>query len=188
MEAPNSEQLLSGARRGDDTAANEIVDRYAQRLISLTRQRLSSKLAQRIDAEDVLQSAYRSFFAHARNDEFVLRRAGDLWRLLAAITLNKLGRQVEHNTAQKRDMGRDIAFEIVSPPTEEPSIEDSVATTEILETVMQALEPPQRQVLEMRLQGSTTEEIADAIGRSQRTVRRWLEGLRGELEARLRDG
>jgi hypothetical protein len=58
---------------------------YANRLIALARSRLSSKLAGRIDPEDVVQSVYRSFFAEARAGRYHLDRGGDLWRLLVAM-------------------------------------------------------------------------------------------------------
>ena len=35
-------------------------------------------------------------------DNYVLERQGDLWRLLAAITINKLRGQVKFHTAKKR--------------------------------------------------------------------------------------
>ena len=99
-----SKDLLVRYRAGDSRAANEIFDRYLRRLIELARKRISSKVARRIDPEDIVQSAYRSFFVHARDGDFVLQRANDLWRLLAGITLNKLHGQVERHTAQRREI------------------------------------------------------------------------------------
>jgi serine/threonine protein kinase len=46
--------------------------------------------------------------------------------------------------------------------------------------------PTQRRIVEMRLQGSDPEEIAQAVKRSGRTVRRVLAALEEELERRLR--
>jgi len=100
----SSQELLQRYRDGEDDAAAEMFSRYVKRLISLVRKRVSGKLQRRIDPEDVIQSAYRSFFVSARDDRYVLSRAGDLWRLLAAIALNKLHRQVERHTAQRRNI------------------------------------------------------------------------------------
>ena len=88
MPAPNSRELLALVERGESHAASIVFDRYVERLIALVRQRIGPKLARRIDAEDVVQSTYRSFFAHAENEEYQVAKSGDLWRLLASIALH----------------------------------------------------------------------------------------------------
>lgn len=195
MAEPTSKELLSRFRGGQSRAADEIFDRYVRRLIELARQRISPKLARRVDPEDVVQSAYRSFFVHARDGEFVLRRAGDLWRLLAGIALNKLHGQIERHTAQRRDIGReeettDASGNVIdlNVRTPEPAPDEVAAVTEQLGGVMQRIGSTERRVLEMRLQGRTIEEIADEIDRSQRTVRRLLEKVRRDMERQLCDG
>src|ERR1700679_4129725 len=62
-----SGDLLARWRAGDQQAATEMFHRYANRLILLARSRLSPRLSHRVDPEDVVQSAYRSFFADTRD-------------------------------------------------------------------------------------------------------------------------
>jgi RNA polymerase sigma-70 factor (ECF subfamily) len=102
-----SAKLLGRWREGDQQAAVELVERFTERLLALARSQLSEKLARRIDPEDVVQSAYRSFFAAARAERYQLQRPGDLWHLLAAITLHKLHHQVARHTADKRALDRE---------------------------------------------------------------------------------
>jgi len=190
MEKFTSHDLFLRYRSGEDRAATEIFDRYLRRLIELARKRISPRLAQRIDPEDVVQSAYRSFFVHARAGDFVLQRAGDLWRLLAGITLNKLHRQVERNTAARRDIGREAgaaagADEVPLVASAEPTPDEVAAVAEQLEQFMARLNPLERRVLELRLQGETIEQIGVVIERSQRTVRRLLEQVQRLLESQL---
>src|SRR5271165_5672841 len=99
-----SKLLMARWQSGDSAAADELFRRYADRLAALVRSRLSSKLARRLDPEDVLQSAYRSFFAGARAGRYELKRGGDLWRLLVAITLHKLQDQADYHGAGKRNI------------------------------------------------------------------------------------
>src|SRR5262245_47150683 len=99
--------LVARWRAGDEAAAAELFERYADRLIALARSRLSAKVAGRVDPEDVVQSAYRSFFAGVRNGRYDLERGGDVWRLLLAITLHKLYRQVQQHQRQKRSLDRE---------------------------------------------------------------------------------
>jgi RNA polymerase sigma-70 factor (ECF subfamily) len=185
----SSRKLVASYQSGDEQAATEIFDRYVRRLLALARRRIAPRLARRVDADDIVQSAYRSFFVHAREGDFVLPRAGDLWRLLAAITLNKLQRQVERHTAGRRDVGReaqDSAFAAAERATVEPTVDEAMALCEELQAVTQRCAAVEREALEMRLQGHTIEEIAKRLQRSQRTVRRWLEAIRHDLDSRLR--
>jgi RNA polymerase sigma-70 factor (ECF subfamily) len=189
--ALTSAQLLQGHQAGDGDATEELFNRYVDRLIRLARQRLAPKLARRIDPEDVVQSAYRSFFAAAGRGRFVLEQAGDLWRLLAGITLNKLHRQVERNTAKKRDVSKECGLAeegslLVGPDvlSREPSPHDVVALADEIELLMRDLDPRHREMFQLRLQGYLIEEIAAQTQRTQRTVLRTLEGIKQTLFTR----
>lgn len=93
-------------RQGDERAAEQLFAQYVGRLTALARARLSPRLSARTDPEDVVLSAYRSFFVAAREGQFTLARSGDLWRLLVAITLHKLYRQVRRHEAASRSAPR----------------------------------------------------------------------------------
>lgn len=176
----HSGELLARLERGDLTAADDVVERYASRLLALARSRLSARIARRIDAEDVVQSTYRSFFVRAQDGQFTAEREGDLWRLLATITLHKLSRQVRHHQAAKRSMNREAvagdgnAVDLAQLVDREPSAADVVTVAEEVHWLLSQFEPLERQAIELRLQGQTFEEIAAGVGRSERTVRRWL--------------
>lgn len=105
----NDSSALLGPRlaAGDPAAAQAIFDRYIGRLLALVRPRISRQLAQRIDAEDVAQSTFRSFFRRAGLGDLEIGRGAPLWRLLSAIALNKLHKQAEHHLAAKRTVQRE---------------------------------------------------------------------------------
>jgi RNA polymerase sigma factor (sigma-70 family) len=181
-----SRHLLEQLAAGESRAAGAIYERYVERLIALARQRLSQKLTARLDPEDVVQSAYRSFFARAQQGDFVLQRSGDLWRLLASIAIHKLKRQVEHHSSLKRSVNREKATELATlGAAREPTADEVCQTIELLERFMASRNVIERRVIEMRLQGEPTDAIAREIGRTERTVRRILESLRNEMESRL---
>lgn len=182
-------QLVSRWRSGDQAAANELFQRYADKLIGLAHRRLSTQLAARIDAQDVVQSVYCAFFVGARDGRFVLEQSGDLWRLLVAITLHKLRRQVERHTADKRNVGAErqlhdpesmygISYQALA---REPSPEEAVALTDTLQEIMAGLDPVQRHMVELRLQGYSVGEIVLETQRSATTVRRVLDRFREKL-------
>src|SRR4029078_13021911 len=99
--------LVSRWEQGDPQAAGELFSCYAGRLAALVRKRMTGKLAQRVDPEDIVQSACRSFFVSARDGRFDVQNVGDLWRLLVAIPLHKLCRRVQQGKTAKRDLARE---------------------------------------------------------------------------------
>ncbi|HVA48531.1 MAG TPA: sigma-70 family RNA polymerase sigma factor [Pirellulales bacterium] len=185
MDEP-SEQLLARYQDGDQSAAEEMFRRYVSRLTVFARTRLAPRVARRVDAEDVVLSAYRSFFVRARDGQFRLRRSGDLWRLLVAITLNKVRHQVAHHEADKRAMRREENPASLNEQfSRSPRPEHAIAVADELEQVMAAMSPVKRRILELRLLDYSLAEIAADIGRSERTVRRMLDELQAYLERRM---
>jgi len=184
-----SADLMLRWRDGDQQAAGELFQRYAERLLALARSRLSAKLARHLDPEDVVQSAYRSFFVGARDGRYVLRRSGDLWRLLVGITVHKVQHQVERHTAAKRAVAREcqLAEESgacglqASALSREPTPAEAAALADTLEHMLRGLEPLDRRIVELRLQGYSLDEIAGDVRRCERTVRRILEQVKQRL-------
>jgi RNA polymerase sigma factor (sigma-70 family) len=182
--------LLENFRAGDSTAADELFCRYFERLAALARSRLSPRVARRVDAEDVVQSVYRSFFIRARAGGFTLSRGGDLWRLLSAITKHKLLREARHQSAGRRSVEAERRLDHaeaaqLSSPQDEPSVEDAVALADELEWIFSRLDGTGRRALELRFQGAPLAEIAAETGRSERTVRRTLSQVRKLLAERF---
>lgn len=181
-----SRELLEDCRRGDAAAERELFDRYAARLVGLARARLSRRLAARVDPEDVAQSALRSFFLRARDGDVVLRESGDLWRLLARITVRKVCRAARRHTAGCRSVARE--GELGEALARGPSPADAAALLDEVAGALAPLGPVGRRIAEMRLAGHDVDEIAAEVGRSARTVRRALAALGEELERRLITG
>lgn len=188
-DATKSVELLRRAAAGDETAETEIFERYVQRLTALARSRLATKLAARVDAEDIVMSAYRSFFMAARDGRFELHRGGDLWRLLVELTLHKLYRTAHYHLAQQRSVEREQPsdndsgqFRILAG--HEPTPQEALAAAEELEAVLGKLDARDRQAIELRLQGYELAEIAEQLHCHERTVRRAVNAARRIITAR----
>jgi RNA polymerase sigma-70 factor (ECF subfamily) len=183
--------LIERWRNGDQRAAEELVHRYAGRLLALVRSRLSTKLAGRVDPEDVLQSAFRSFFRIAADSSQIVRPGDDLWHLLAAITLRKVYRQAErHIAAKQRSVNREAStteMEGIEPAAlaHGPSPEEEAIVVDELHHAMQQLTPLHRQMVELTLQGHGTVQVATLTRRSDRLVRLVLENFRNHLQGNL---
>jgi RNA polymerase sigma factor (sigma-70 family) len=185
MDLERTADVLARFRRGDSRAAEELFARYVERLTRLARARLSPAIAARTDPEDLVMSAFRSFFVGATSGEFTLQRSGDLWRLLATITLRKLYRQARRHGASGRSTAKESRAEEFELLSREPSPDEAIVLADELQVILATLSPLGRQVMEMRLREEPLAMIAEATGRSERTVRRVLGEIRSVLTRRL---
>jgi RNA polymerase sigma-70 factor (ECF subfamily) len=186
--------LVDRCRQGDQVASQELFDRYVSRLITMVHRRMSSQLSRRVDAEDIVQSAFRSFFVGVEKEKFQIDQAGDLWRLLVVMSLNKLRRRVAHHRAAKRGMDAERSVNIqlgdenvqcFEAAASEPLPDAAAAVMDEFALVTSDLEPYQNEIIRLRMQGYEMTEIAEAVGRSERTVRRVLDKIRSRWQERL---
>ena len=187
-DTPSAELLGLYFRSRDEAAAEELFRRYSDRLTALARSRLSQSLSARVDAEDIVQSAYRSFFLLVSTGEVLLTQSGDLWRLLVRIALRKVYRSARRHRADCRSVDREDhrpdEMEAIAH-SRAPTADQAAALLDELHIMLAPLGAVQRRIVEMRLQGHEVENIAAEVGRSPRTVRRTLAAFGGELEQRL---
>src|SRR5687767_14054460 len=163
-------------------AAEVAFERFARRLIGLARFHLDARLQHKIDPEDVVQSVYKSFLLRYKELKLDDEMAGGLWSLLTLITLRKCADHVRNYRAECRDLARESAparDDSMEPWREavsrEPTPEHVAVLAETLESLMRGLTSQERPVVELSLQGYTTQEIGERLGRAERSVRRLRE-------------
>jgi RNA polymerase sigma-70 factor (ECF subfamily) len=186
--------LLARLRVGEDAAAAEIFRRYAHSLVTLARRRLEGPLQPKVDADDVVQSAFKSFFARHADGQINVTSWDGLWTLLVVITLRKCGRQVRHYRCACRDVRRETIPAITDSDAEaswvalsrEPTPDEAALLEETMEQVQEGLDARDRQALALSLDGRSAAEISRELGMIERRVYRLLERVRVRLE-RLRD-
>jgi RNA polymerase sigma-70 factor (ECF subfamily) len=182
--------LLERLRGGDQRAAAELFHRYAQRLSRLAEQRLSRRLAGRVDGEDVVQSVFRTFFRRSARGDFRIDTSAQLWRLLLKITLVKVCGQARRHQAGRRDAGAEAADDgwLAEAAAREPGPEDAAVLTDQIEALLRGLPPAYCQLLELRLQGHGVSDIAQQLGVVRQTVHRMLNVLQERLTAGAEGG
>jgi RNA polymerase sigma-70 factor (ECF subfamily) len=183
-------RLMVRLRSGEDAAAREVFERFAGRLVALARRRFNRLLARKVDPEDVVQSAFKSFFVRHRAGKLTVGGCDGLWNLLTLITLRKCADRAEYFRADRRDATR----EATSPASgdgpaawlvaldREPRPEEAVILAETVEHLFRDVSAHERPILELSLQGYTAVEISDRLGRAERSVRRLRERIRQRLE------
>lgn len=186
-------QLMNRLRAGEDEAARAVFEKFARRLVGLARTRLDARLAVKVDPEDVVQSAYKSFFVRHRDGELAVGGWDGLWGLLTLITLRKCADRAAYYRAEKRDVAREAAAPggaDDTPPgiddlalAREPRPEEAAALAEAVEALFRSVDDPdERAILELSLQGYSAAEISQTLGRAERSVRRLRERTRKRLE------
>jgi RNA polymerase sigma-70 factor (ECF subfamily) len=186
--------FLTRLHRGDDAAAQELFNRFNRQLIALALQHVDALLRHKVDPEDVVQSALKSFFFRYDAGSLDLANWNSLWGLLTLITVRKCADQAAYHRAGRRDAGREVA-----PRSEgeggpwleafgrEPTPLEAAVLSETIEQLFASLAEDERPVLELSLQGYSTREIGDRLGRAERTVRLLREDVRHRLERLQRD-
>jgi RNA polymerase sigma-70 factor (ECF subfamily) len=184
-DAVSDAQLLQEIHDGEELAAEELFHRYSPRLVVFVRKRWPAALASRLDPEDVVQSAFHTFFRHASQGMYEVAKDADLWNLLMVICLNKIRVQYARHCAARRDARR---TQSANGDWLKALWSDPDATLDL--TVREAVErlpADHRRVAELRLQGYEVASIAELIGRSRRSVERLLQECRQRLLQTMED-
>ena len=187
-ESPDDRVLMELWRAGDEHAAQQLFETYVDRLVALARRRISQRLAGRVDPEDVVQSVFRTFFHRAKEGQFHIADQDDLCKLLMRITVHKTLRKVAFHKAAKRDLnlemgqGAEPQEQIEQLLDREPTPDEAVTFLDQLEHFLNRLKPQERQIIEMRLQGCSNDEISEKLGIYDRRIRRAMEKVRSLAE------
>lgn len=180
--------LLRRFRHGTGDAATLLYFRYADQLRSLAAARIAPDLAPRLDADDIVQSVFRTFFRRAALGQFEVPDGDDLWNLFLVIALNKLRSAGSFHRAARRDVGRTPALDAGAEAEPDGRDEDALTTLRlVVDELLAELSGPQRAVIEDRIAGYEVAEIAARVGCSRRTVERCLQTFRARLAAQLED-
>ena len=164
--------LVSLVRSGDESAANELYERYAARVFGLVRSQMSDRTRAHWEPEDIVQSIFKSVFRGMNAGTYDAPPGGTLWKLIAVIAVHKVRRNARRSMSAKRDIRRvDYAEDLDLQSSPLQSIEQmEMAITESLE----CLKPAETEVVILRVRGFSIEEIAEQTNRSRRTVERLL--------------
>ncbi|QDT08487.1 RNA polymerase sigma factor [Planctomycetes bacterium K23_9] len=170
---------------GDPETVQQFWEQYGGPLRRVAERQIADRLRTRVDADDIVQSACRTFFRRIGEGQFEIEDTESLWRLLLTITLNKARMQARFHTRDRRSIGREQAIPqsgAMQPKSSHSFLAD-VDFADFLEHVFTHLDQEQRQILTMTLDGKTQLEISETIGCSERTVRR----MRTRIQDQLRD-
>jgi len=114
---------------------------------------------------DICQSVLALFFVRAAAGEYDLKEPEDLIKLLLTMTRNKVAEKMRQQHRLRRDSRRTVGgVEELDPAGRDPSPSGVIAGKELLEQARQRLSEEERQLVELRSQGLSWEEVAAAVG------------------------
>ncbi len=170
---------------GDPAAAQQLWERYFQRLVELARTQLRAA-PRRQAAEDVALSAFDSFCRSAGHGRFPqLADRDGLWRLLVVITARKAAHHSRDARRQKRGgmtaepPGGDAAPSLEQLVSREPSPEFAAQAAEECRRLFDLLGDAElERIALLKMEGYTVEQIAQQLGYVPRTVKRKMRIIR----------
>jgi RNA polymerase sigma-70 factor (ECF subfamily) len=164
--------------------------RYAERLHALVASQSSKHLARRVDAEEIVQSVFRTFFRRAAHGHYSVPAGEEIWKLLLVIALNKVRAAGVYHRAAKRDMRQTVGGEVFEHAIESERCRDEGALTVlrmVIDELLEGMPAANRQMIELRIEGYEVAEITEKVQRSKRTVERVLQGFRNRLETLIQE-
>jgi RNA polymerase sigma-70 factor (ECF subfamily) len=177
-------------RAGDQGAATEVFRRFGDRLIALARTKLDTRIRRKEDPEEVVQSAYGSFFSRYYAGNLDVSTWDSLWSLLTVITVRKCLNRTEYYLAQCRSVAGELepgswdgaAAGLSEAIDREPTPLEAAVLGETVEQMMRGLDAASRIIIERSLQGYGAGEISTQLGVSERKVVRVRRRVKERLQ------
>jgi RNA polymerase sigma-70 factor (ECF subfamily) len=175
--------LMNRIKGGDDSAAWEVVERYGEDIRRAVRRSLNRKLRPKFDSLDFVQLVWSSFFRmHSRSERF--EGPEELVAFLVTMARNKVGMEVRRRLLSKKyNLNRESSLEEKSRASREdipaslPTPMEFAIARERWDRMLLDKPNHYQQIIQLRLQGLTCQNIADDLHIDERTVRRFLKRL-----------
>lgn len=180
-------ELTERLKNGSDDAFEEILERFGPYVMRSVRRSLDRRLRARFDSQDFVQAVWMT--VHEHRDRLAECASPDsLMALLVTIAQRKVRYQFRrHLQAQKQNINRERSMQndsFVLPlpdhSAEHPS--QIVIAREQWDLMIDEEPAKYREIMELRCEGFTLDEIADKVGVNERTVRRVIRKLTSKLE------
>lgn len=194
MEEANVEftDLLARVRAHDKEAITSLLQRFEEDVRIMVRVRLPRALRNQFDSMDFVQAVWQSVLVHKGDDVGEFEDPGKFRGFLAAVARNKVFEEHRRRSTLKYDLGREERLYVRKGEREiprevraaDPTPSETVQAGERLGQLIQGRSDHEKQVVELRRQGLTFDEIARQLGRDERSIRRVIDDIRRRMEER----
>jgi RNA polymerase sigma-70 factor (ECF subfamily) len=173
-------------RLGDDDALAQLLLHYEKEVQRTAQALLSRALRSYLDPADLVQSVHRTLLHCLRKGKIEITTPEKLCTLAVTITRRKIIEQWRHQECERRfhqalaETNGPAAPATVGP-TPAPDPVRTAACKELLERLEGSLDETERGVVELRLQGYSTAEVARKLGLDPDVLRVRLSRMRQRL-------
>ncbi len=175
------DHLLERLGNGDAAALEEAVRDYGPYLRLVIRRSLSGRLRAKFDSADVVQSVWVHMIRALRRGDWQLTDRASLRALLVTVARRRLvSRYRHHRTALEHDRTEGADLEGL-PARRQARPSEVVQANELWDRLLALCPPANRELLHLRRQGLSLEEIATRIGMHEGSVRRVIRKLARQL-------
>jgi RNA polymerase sigma-70 factor (ECF subfamily) len=168
-----TQQLVTMAQEGDNTALDQLCSVYGERVRRIVRFRMGPELRSQLESMDLVQEALMEAIKDL--GDFTFSSDGDFLRWLSSIVENTIRDNIDRIHAAKRDVRRQVSLDRMAAHTKSSGFDAHLpaATTtpsvvlslredlDKLEQAMDRLKPQYREVLVLaKIEGLSCKEIA----------------------------
>lgn len=185
--------LVGRARRGEEVAIRHLLEEFEPDVRTMVRVRLPRALRSQFDSMDFVQAVWKSFFGGDTAGPGPYASPDQLRAYLAGIARNKVLEEFRRRTrTRKYDIAREEPLYVrkggserpIDVASRDPSPSQHLQARDLRDRLVSGRKPAEAEVVRLRQEGLTYDEIARRIGLGERTVRRVIDDLRRREEQR----
>ena len=178
MSTEQIDGLLERLNGGDTDAAEQVFRIYEPYLRILVRRRIRAALRAKFDSMDVVQSVWADILEGVQGAGWHFADRAHLQAFLVRLARNRfLDRCRKHKHALEREQPLTESAPAVSVVSDLPRPSQVAQRNELWDRMLELCPPAHHEVLQLKGQGLTLNEIASRTGLHPSSVRRILYGL-----------
>lgn len=175
MIADPLDSLLEKLSVGDTAAAEQVFLAYEPYLRKVVRRQLNRQLRVKFDSIDVVQSVWADVLQGFRQSGWRFANAAHLRAFLVTVTRNRfIDRYRQHRTALNREQPIVGADSQQGPVSRQPRPSDVAQADDLWGQLLQICPPEHHELLRLKREGNSLQEIAARTGLHDGSVRRIL--------------
>jgi RNA polymerase sigma-70 factor (ECF subfamily) len=172
--------LFERFNAGDEEAAAELVRRYATYVRVVIGRQLTRRQRARFDSEDVVQSLAARLLRDVREKKLHFDTPEQFRRFLVLVARNRLLNRLRHDRHSLREQPLPPSCQTACP---QPLPDESAQADDLWQQMLRLCPPEHHQLLWLKREGLTTEEMARRVGLHPSSVRRIFYDLARRLAA-----
>jgi RNA polymerase sigma-70 factor (ECF subfamily) len=170
-----TDRLLEKLNEGDAKAAGEMFQTFEPYLRMVIRRQISAKLRPKFDSTDIVQSVWADVVEGLRQSRWTFQNMNQLRAFLVKMARNRfVDRLRQHRRALEHESSMPPHHVELLAATASPRVSENFYADELWHQMLDVCPPAHYQVLYLKRQGASLDEIAIQTGLHKGSVRRIL--------------